>query len=46
MIPILSMRGIHKSFGGVHALDNVNFDLHRAKFTVCWAETARARLRS
>jgi general nucleoside transport system ATP-binding protein len=27
MTPILSMRGIHKSFGGTRALDNVNFDL-------------------
>jgi simple sugar transport system ATP-binding protein len=29
--PVLSVRGIEKSFGGVHALRGVSFDLHRGE---------------
>ncbi|NBS97034.1 MAG: ABC transporter ATP-binding protein, partial [Betaproteobacteria bacterium] len=24
---VLSLRGLHKSFGGIHAVDNVSFDV-------------------
>ena len=29
---VLSIRNLHKSFGGVHAVDNVNFDVGRGEF--------------
>ena len=31
--PILSLRGINKSFGPVHVLRNVDFDAHAGKVT-------------
>ncbi|MFY7824909.1 MAG: sugar ABC transporter ATP-binding protein, partial [Candidatus Planktophila sp.] len=31
--PILSLRGVNKSFGPVHVLKDVNFDVHAGQVT-------------
>ena len=45
-IPLLSMRGITKSFPGVQALRGVDLDVHSGEVLALLGETAWARARS
>ncbi|OQM76371.1 sugar ABC transporter ATP-binding protein [Manganibacter manganicus] len=40
---IVSARGIVKSYGGVHALKGVNFDIHRGKVTTLFGENGAGK---
>nr|WP_300314061.1 sugar ABC transporter ATP-binding protein [Halomonas sp.] len=41
--PILSARNIAKSFGNVHALKTVNFDIHRGQVTTLFGENGAGK---
>lgn len=41
---IVKMQGVHKSFPGVRALDDVNFELNLEKLWPCWAKTVLAKV--
>ncbi len=41
-MPVLALSGLSKTFGGAHALNNVDLTIRPARFTVCWARTGRA----
>ena len=41
--PILSLRGINKSFGPVHVLKNVNFDAYAGKVTALVGDNGAVR---
>ncbi len=38
--PVIRMRNISKSFGGVHALKNVQLDIFSGKSMRCWVKMA------
>ena len=45
MTPLVEFRDIVKTFGGVHAVENVSLDLGEAKCWGCSATTAPANRR-
>ena len=40
---VLSARNVSKSYGNVHALKNVNFDIHRGKVTTLFGENGAGK---
>jgi len=39
--PLVEMKGIVKTFGGIHALEGVNLNIYLGKFTSSWERTGQ-----